>query len=263
MGKLFLVLLLPNILSVIAFKTQSCDHDQVVKAVTDYNKCTAEAIKSTVGSLAMMAGDEVDENAVDKTCELLKRDGPIMTCAKENMGNCFETQNLEFNLKLAGQHAVSVVCSHEDDTQINVEDDIFFAWLELDDISPDTDCDVEAMDQTNIHFQKCILEQDESLIQDTKDVKKAKQTATNALMKCFDETENTCFSDKEMTFLRKEFLETIDSMMTMMFGMGDLNIDDTTKTPETIGAIKDDGRNSSGSRMINLSLFITVIFFSL
>lgn len=269
--KLFLLNLLLASLSVRAFKSKSCDHDQVINAVTTYNKCTIDAIKPSVGGLVMKAGDEVDDNAVDLSCQLLKKDGPIMTCAKENLGKCFETSDLEFNLKLAGQHGslLSMQCYSDDETHLVVENDVFFAWLDLDGINADedkTDCTPESLDQTNLDFQDCIMNQDDDLIMDTKDVKKAKETATNSIMKCFDETKNVCFSEREMTFLRKDFLDTIEDMMTVMYGMGDLNMDDTTtKSPETIGAIKDDREMKPSSAVVlsQFSLLLSVIFLSL
>merc|ERR1712179_696657 len=202
----FLFCLIFFILTVRAFKSKKCEHDKIITAVTAYNKCTVNAIKPTIGSLAMKAEDDVGENVIDQTCMLLKKDGPIMTCAKENLGECFDTQNLEFNLKLAGQHArlLSMQPSCDgDDTQMEVEDDMFFAWLDLEDIYADED-----------------------LIKDTKDVKKAKETATNAVMKCFDATENHCFSEREMTFMRKDFMETFEDIMSSMYNIGDLNMDD-------------------------------------
>merc|ERR1719370_2366947 len=52
----------------------------------------------------MKAEDDVGENVIDQTCTLLKKDGPIMTCAKENLEEGWPNHDVEF-LKLAGQHA--------------------------------------------------------------------------------------------------------------------------------------------------------------
>ena len=229
-GMMFsLIFFLLNILTVRAFKSNMCEHDEVINAVTTYNKCTVNAIKPTIGSLAMKAEDE---NIIDQTCMLLKKDGPIMSCAKENLGKCFETKGLEFNLKLTGQHA-ALLSMHpncdNDDSQMEVDGDMFFAWLELEDIFADenkNDCDVHALEDANYNFTHCVESVDQNLIENTEDVKKAKETATNAIMKCFDATENHCFSEREMTFLRKDYMDTIEDTITAIFKMGDFNMDD-------------------------------------
>jgi len=235
--------------------------------VTTYNKCTVSAIKPTIQSLAMKAGDSVDDSAITKTCSLLKKEGPIMGCAKENLGKCFETQDLEFNLKLGGQHATLLPMECYSQDQMVVENDIFFAWLELEGIYADkneSSCTEEAVDKTNIHFQECILHQDESLIEDTKDKKEAKETATNYFMKCFDETENLCFSEREMTFFRKEFQGSVEDMMTVIFGMGDLNMnDDKEEEVDLLGIVKDvrsTKKNNSASILSTFALLFAALF---
>ena len=272
MAKLLLIPVLLNILAATAFRTKTCDHHQVTTALKSYNECTTNAIKPTVQSLAMKAGDTVDDSAIDQTCALLKKDGPIMTCAKDKLGKCFEIQDLDFNLKLGGQHSsmLSMHC-YSDDTQMAVENDIFFAWLELEGIFADKNastCTIEAVDKTNIAFQECIMNQDESLIEDTKDVKKAKETATNFFMKCFDKTENPCFSEREMTFLRKEFQKTIESMMAVMFGMGDINMNDDKEeadpdTNQTKPSVKDAQTTSNSNSLLPMFLLISVAVFML
>eukprot|EP00090_Calanus_glacialis_P017981 TRINITY_DN27887_c0_g1_i2.p1 TRINITY_DN27887_c0_g1~~TRINITY_DN27887_c0_g1_i2.p1 ORF type:complete len:286 (-),score=68.06 TRINITY_DN27887_c0_g1_i2:38-844(-) len=264
MAKLLTIPVLLNILAATAFRTKTCDHDQVTTALKSNNECTTNAIKPTVQSLAMKAGDTVDDSAIDQTCALLKKDGPIMTCAKDNLGKCFEIQDLDFNLKLGGQHSpmLSMQC-YSDDTQMAVENDIFFAWLELEGIFTDKNastCTIEAVD-TNIAFQECTMNQDKNLIEDTKDVKKAKETATNSFMKCFDETENPCFSEREMTFLRKEFKNTIEGIMAVMFGMGDINMnDDKEDTNQTRPSVKDTSNSNSLLPMISLT-YVAVFMF--
>merc|ERR1712215_428553 len=209
------------ILTTRAFKSKKCEHDKIITAVTSYSKCTVNAIKPTNRSLAMKAEDDVGENVTDQTCTLLKKDGPIMTCAKENLGECFETHDLEY-LKLAGQHArllsMQPNCDN-DDTQMEVEDDMFFAWLDLEG-----------------------LNMDEDLIKDTKDVKKAKEQATNDVMKCFNATENLCFSEREMTYMRKDFMETFEDIMSSMYNIGVLNMDDE-KDHSSPPMSRDSGRN--------------------
>ena len=216
----------------------------------------------------MRAGEEVDENIVDQTCLLLKKPGPIMGCAEENLGQCFDRQDLEQNLKLTGQHASdhSVVC-YTSQHQMVVENSIFFSWLELEGIFADkntTDCTSKALHRTNINFQDCILKQDENVIKDIKDVKKAKEMATKAIMKCFDKTDNFCFSEREISFLRKDFFATIGDMMTVVFRMKDGNMEDQTKildrtTVEVIGAIKDDNDNKNYA-LVNVSSFSSLLF---
>ena len=235
--------------------------------MTTYNNCTVSAIKPAIQSLAMKAGDSVDDSAITKTCSLLKKEGPIMGCAKENLGKCFETQDLEFNLKLGGQHATLLPMECYSEDQMVVENDIFFAWLELEGIYADkneSSCTEEAVDKTNIHFQECILHQDESLIEDTKNKKKAKKTATNSFMKCFDETENLCFSEREITFLRKEFLDSVEDMMTVIFGMGDLNMnEDKEEEVDPLGTVKDvqgTQQNNSNSLMSTFVMLFSALF---
>merc|ERR1719233_2827809 len=252
------------ILSVRAFKTKTCDHDKIITAVTNYNKCTVNAIKPTIGSLAMKAEEDVGENVVDQTCLLLKRDGPIMTCAKENLGECFETKKLEFNLKLTAQHALSMqpLCD-DDDTQMEVDEDMFFAWLDLEDIKLDenrTECKEHAQEDANMEFVHCI--------EDTKDVKKLKEKATDDIMKCFDGIENLCFSEREMAFMRNDFVESFEDKITAIFTMGGLNMDDEKdNSPSPVS--KDTGRNlenddnqgSSASLIFKFSILVSIPVF--
>jgi len=222
----------------------------------------------------MKAEDDVGENVIDQTCTLLKKDGPIMTCAKENLGECFETKDLEFSLKLAGQHARLLSMQPNcdgDDTQMEVEDDVFFAWLDLKDINADedrTDCTEHALENANMNFAHCIENMDEDLIKDTKDVKKAKETATNVVMKCFDATENHCFSEREMDFMRKDFMNTFEDIMSSMYNIGDLNMDDE-KDQSSPPMSRDSGPNlqnddkqgSSASLISKLSILVSIPVF--
>ena len=186
MLKICLIALLLNIWSVSTFKTSTCTHDQVISAVTAYSVCTVNAIKPLVQSLAMKAGDTVEESAIDKNCALLKKTGPIMQCANLGLGQCFSKEDFQ-NLKLAGQNSfllLSMQC-YSDETQMVVENDTFFSWLELENLSMDKDekiCTVETVDETNIAFQDCITnfkDEGENLLKDTKDIKKNEAMANN------------------------------------------------------------------------------------
>ena len=81
-----------------------------------------------------------------------------MTCAKEYLGKCFETKDLEFNLKLAGHHTAFLPMQPNcdgDDSQMEVDADVFFAWLDLEDIFVDknrTDCYDYALEDVNHNF---------------------------------------------------------------------------------------------------------------
>eukprot|EP00092_Neocalanus_flemingeri_P079854 GFUD01099517.1.p1 GENE.GFUD01099517.1~~GFUD01099517.1.p1 ORF type:complete len:289 (-),score=69.41 GFUD01099517.1:54-848(-) len=261
MFRFFLFVLFNCYSSVSAFKTTNCRHAQVTTAVTSYSSCTANTIKPLVQSLAMKAGDTVEESAIDQNCNLLKNTGPIMKCAKDNLGKCFSAEDLQ-NLKLAGQNSLdhSMICYGDDETQMVVEDDIFFSWLELDGIFADknaTTCTFKAVDDTNIAYQDCIAnsqDEGEDIIKDTKDIKKAKAMATNMIMKCFNETENPCFSDREVNFLRTEFQTSIEDTMEVIFGMAGHNMMDEEEEQD------DEVKSLGQSNVANIGILFMSIF---
>jgi len=182
----------------------------------------------------MKAGDPVQESAIDKNCDLLKKNGAIMKCAKDNLGKCFPEDDLEY-LKLSGQQSflMSMKCYTDDESEmIVIEDDIFFSWLEMDGLSMDKDanvCTVEAVDATNIAFQDCIADfadEGQEVLKDAVNVTHSKFLAKNFILKCFDNAENACFTEREMAFLRTEFESAFDVTMGIMFDMEDLNMMD-------------------------------------
>ena len=255
---LFLQLL--HLFSAFAFKTDKCDHDKVTSVLALYNDCTMKEIKPAVQSLAMKAGDPVDNSAVQNSCDLLKKTGPIMKCANDTLGQCFEQQDINFNLKLGGQHAalLSMKCDADEEDQMVVENDIFFSWLELEGLHADGSketCTIEAVDNTNLKFQECVMHQDENLVEDTKDVPKDLKAASNTIMKCFDKTDNPCFSEREMSFLRTEFKSSIEEVMKIIWGMGDLNEDEV---PEG-ATVSEKGEKALNSSKEALSCFSFVI----
>jgi len=249
-----------NILSASAFKTSTCTHEKLTPLITEYSNCTVNTIKPLVQSLAMKAGDLVEDSAIDsaidKNCNLLKKTGPIMKCAKDTIGKCFSNEDLQ-TLKLAGQNSVltQIQCYGNDDTQFVVEDDIFFSWLELADLFADKDasiCTVEAIDNTNIGFQNCIENfpgDDHDVVTASNDAEKQTVVAINSIMKCFDATANPCFSEREMSFLRTEFQTAVEDTLGLMFGFSEHNLEDKAKT------------NAAAFFMANLCLSVTMVFF--
>eukprot|EP00092_Neocalanus_flemingeri_P016119 GFUD01017447.1.p1 GENE.GFUD01017447.1~~GFUD01017447.1.p1 ORF type:complete len:285 (+),score=70.93 GFUD01017447.1:59-856(+) len=262
MFRFFLFVLFNCYSSVSAFKTTNCRHAQVTNAVTSYSSCTANTINPLVQSLAMKAGDTMEESAIDQNCALLQKTGPIMKCATEHLGKCFSAEELQ-NLKLAGQNSVvhSMKCYGDNETQMVVEDDIFFSWLELEGLNTDKDkdtCTIEVVDKTNIAFQDCIekaQDEGEDIIKDTKDIKKATLMATNLIMKCFNETENPCFTHREINFLRTEFQTSIEDTMEVIFGMAGHNMMEEEEEEEE-GELKSLGQ----SNVANVGILFMSIF---
>jgi len=257
MFNIFLFTNILTIISVSAFKTSTCSHDQVTSAVASYSSCTVSAIKPLVQSMATNANDPVQESAIDEKCDLFKKSGPLMKCAKDNLGKCFNDENVR-NLKLSGQQTslLSMKCYSDDETEMFEHvDDIFFSWLEMEALNMDKEadkCTIKVVDDTNIAFQHCISNfenEGEEILKDAENDKQRKDLAKNFILKCFDQIENTCFSEREMKFLRTEFETSFDVTMGIMFGMEDLNMNDE-KQP-----------SNEASLTGNIIYFQTVIFF--
>eukprot|EP00092_Neocalanus_flemingeri_P069046 GFUD01084518.1.p1 GENE.GFUD01084518.1~~GFUD01084518.1.p1 ORF type:complete len:158 (-),score=42.67 GFUD01084518.1:61-534(-) len=153
-------------------------------------------------------------------------------------------------------------CYGDNETQMVVEDDIFYAWLELDGIFADknaTTCTFKAVDDTNIAYQDCIAnsqDEGEDIIKDTKDIKKATAMATNLIMKCFNETENPCFTHREINFLRTEFQTSIEDTMEVSFGMAGHNMMEEEEEEEE-GELKSLGlSNVANVGILFMSIFL-------